>query len=267
MRDPNRPLSDLDDLDEVAVERLLSGGDLDDVPAAHRALADLLTLVGAPATDDELAGEGGARALFVANHRPDAAVSPPGRPRRRRRAAVGAFVVVGCLGVTSGLAAAGTLPGAAQDIAANVLAKVGVSVPGANGHSAGHAGVRGRSADARGHQTDHSPSDAGKGKGKTISSIATTTPATGVDKGSEISDTASDGTSQAGDHSTPSSTPGQATATTSGPRAGAGGPDNGDGRGNGSGRGSPTTTPTTPSTTTSTTTQGGDQSGTDGGRP
>jgi hypothetical protein len=57
----------------------------------------------------------------------------------------GAVVVV-----TGGMAAAatGTLPGAAQDTASSVLAKVGVTVPGPDDHAAAHADSRGESTDA-----------------------------------------------------------------------------------------------------------------------
>jgi hypothetical protein len=46
----------------------------------------------------------------------------------------------------TGLTAAGALPGAAQQAADDALAKVGISVPGPNGHSGDHSNGRGKSA-------------------------------------------------------------------------------------------------------------------------
>jgi hypothetical protein len=67
-------------------------------------------------------------------------------------AATAALVVLG----VGGAAATGSLPGAAQSTAAEALATVGISVPGANGHSAGHA-------DTRGESTTHTSTSTGAG--------------------------------------------------------------------------------------------------------
>ncbi len=67
------------------------------------------------------------------------------------KAAVAAAAILFGVGTA---AAAGALPGAAQDAASDALETVGVSVPGANNHSDGHADTRGKSAD------DHTSSDA-----------------------------------------------------------------------------------------------------------
>lgn len=101
--------------------------------------------------------------------------------------------------LTGGVAAAatGSLPGAAQDTARDMLAKVGVSVPGADEQAGGHTDQRGTSDSASGGQggADHAQS----GKGAQISDLAKG-DATGVDKGALVSGTASDGHSQAGRH-------------------------------------------------------------------
>ena len=94
-----------------------------------------------------------------------------------------------------GVAMAGSLPGAAQDTASELLGKVGVTVPGADEHSAGHADQRGGSEDA----ADEPASSEKDGKGSEVSELATTTDLEGVEKGAAISDEASDGKSQAGE--------------------------------------------------------------------
>ena len=80
-----------------------------------------------------------------------------------------------------GLAAAHALPDPAQHAVSRVFDKVGISVP----------------------DTQHAPTtsvDHPASTGAEISSIATTTDATGVAKGALISSTASGGKSQAGQH-------------------------------------------------------------------
>jgi hypothetical protein len=89
-------------------------------------------------------------------------------------------VAVGALTVaTGGFAFAGALPPPAQDAVSKVLDRVGITVPSA---------------------TDSSDRDHPASTGQEISTIATTTDATGVAKGAEISTVASGGMSQAGEH-------------------------------------------------------------------
>jgi hypothetical protein len=121
------------------------------------------------------------------------------------RTAAAAAVGTGVL-VTGGVAAAatGSLPGAAQDTAREMLAHVGVTVPGADEHSAGRADGRGSSADhvstIGGGAGAPGESAAGQaGKGHVVSEMAKTTDATGVEKGAEISEYASGGHSHAGE--------------------------------------------------------------------
>jgi hypothetical protein len=107
------------------------------------------------------------------------------RPRITAALIAAAFVC------SAGLASAGSLPGATQDIASDMLAKVGITVPGPNDSAGTRPNGRGNSADAPVTLTN-----AGKGGG--ISDLATATEAQGVEKGAAISTVASDGKSQAG---------------------------------------------------------------------
>jgi hypothetical protein len=145
------------------------------------------------------------------------------------RAAVAAGLGAGVLLAAGvGAAAAGALPGAAQDTARTWLDTVGVEVPGPDAHSAGHADRRGRSADAGAAggdatgttetDTDESVEPAGtqdvaeetaevstekelpeaSEHGRTVSETARSTDAEGAAKGAEISGLASDGRSTEG---------------------------------------------------------------------
>ena len=102
-----------------------------------------------------------------------------------------AAVLAAAFAASCGMASAGSLPGAAQDVASEMLAKVGITVPGANDA----AGTR---PDVRGNSTSHPSDPADVGKGSDISELATTTELTGIDKGAAISTAASGGKSRAG---------------------------------------------------------------------
>jgi hypothetical protein len=110
---------------------------------------------------------------------------------------------------TAGLAAAGSLPGAAQDIASEMLAKVGVEVPGPNSKAGSHPNVRGNSGDSSRPQQEQ----ANDGKGSEVSELATSTELEGVEKGAAISSLASGGQSQAGEHGQAGEDHGAAVAT------------------------------------------------------
>ncbi|MGH2659744.1 MAG: hypothetical protein ACRDHS_08790 [Actinomycetota bacterium] len=168
-------------VDEDTADRLLSGlVEPDDAPPGYVDVARMVRAAGSPATAGELAQE--REAVFAAaaavGARPSASVlRTPRRSKmrpKRYRAKVAGLVLVGTLAGTTGLAAAGALPDPAQDVASDVLARVGITVP---------AG-------------DDDPASSGSD----VSGTATTTDATGVDKGAEISSAASGGMSQAGDH-------------------------------------------------------------------
>ena len=104
-----------------------------------------------------------------------------------------AAVFAAAFAASVGMASAGSLPGAAQDVASEMLAKVGITVPGPNDSAGTHPDVRGNST-----SVPIAPADAGKGA--EISELATTTDLTGVEKGAAISTAASGGKSQAGQH-------------------------------------------------------------------
>ena len=195
--------------DHRSTERLITGAGAD--PAdAH--LAGLLDGLRVGPLECELERETRsvahlAAAICVAEGQPQP------RPERgpvntRLRILVAGALVAGALAATSGLAYAGALPGAAQDTAAGVLSRLGISVPGPNSHAGTHPDVRGSSTQASASDSTDQPGDSGsgsdqpqqtgKGKGATISQLARTTTATGRDKGQVISTAASGGKSHAG---------------------------------------------------------------------
>jgi hypothetical protein len=201
-------------IDEQTAEGLLGRAlPPDDAPPAYREVARVIGALTQPPTRSELEHESRAVAAIAAAvastaDSPSRRSSLP-RPVRSRRKTLAA-VAVSCLGLVGGLAAAGAL---------------GTSVPSPNDASDGSS--------TAGEHTPTSvpPGDTGQGgendgqngggvsngKGEEISGLATETDATGVDKGAEISDTASDGMSRAGEEHpggagppVPVSTPGQA---------------------------------------------------------
>lgn len=205
-------------LDDGTADRLLDGSmGSDDAPPEYRGVAGVLSALGRPAAPASPLEESGAVASLAVH----LAGEPAATPRRsivsvrRRMAMLGSTGLIGVAGLTSGLAAAGALPGAAQGVAADMLAKVGVTVPGPDEHSGGHPDVRGRSDEIA--DDDVAPAGSGaegsQGQGAEISELARTTSATGVDKGAAISDAASDGKSRAGEGGPTTSTTGPAAPT------------------------------------------------------
>jgi hypothetical protein len=183
-------------LDPDTADRLLTGSVApEDAPPGYGAVVRLLDAASARASAQELAREGDevrAIAAAVRSFAPPVSTSrrsimpfAPSRPR------VAIAALVAALAATAGMASAGSLPGAAQDLASDILAKLGISVPGPNEHAGGNADVRGKSGSA--------PSTSDRGKGSDISELATTTDLSGVDKGAAISDAASEGKSRAGE--------------------------------------------------------------------
>ena len=182
-------------LDRDTIERMLAGRmGPDDAPPGYSEVARFL-MAAADTTDREalvheaehvalaMALTEGSPASHLSNGRSKDVKSKDVKHKdvkykdvkwRSRRLKVGGLVVVGALVGSTGLAAAGVLPDAAQDAFSNVLDRVGISVPASGDHPAS--------------------------SGEEISEIATTTDSTGVDKGAEISSVASGGVSQAGEH-------------------------------------------------------------------
>ena len=183
-------------LDLDTADRLLAGTVApEDAPPGYANVARLLESAAAEPTADELSRETEVVAMVAAAVRSSSSIHSVS-PRRffmpialSRPRIAAAFVAVS-LACTAGLASAGSLPGAAQDIASSVLSKVGISVPGPNERPGTHPNVRGSSSDASSDTVTRSD----------IAEVATTTDRTGIDKGAEISSAASDGKSQAGQH-------------------------------------------------------------------
>jgi hypothetical protein len=175
-------------LDTDTLDRMLAGGiHPDDAPPGYSEVARVLLAV-AEATDKaEPVHETAhvALAMELVQQRSPVSASSNQRSNRRSRSAtsrthrgkIGGLVVIGALIGSTGLAAAGVLPDAAQDALSKVLDKVGITVPAGSDHPA-------------------SP-------GKELSGVATATDATGGGKGAGISSVASGGNSKAGQHGAP----------------------------------------------------------------
>jgi hypothetical protein len=173
-------------LEETVVDQLLDGRLApEDVPPGFADVVGLVRALSLPPTAAELAlqvvaveatlTELALRPAPRGSKAPVAASSRKWSARSRFfRTKVASLVLAGTLVGTTGLAVAGALPAPLQDAASNVLAKVGISVPTSDSHPAS--------------------------SGEEISKIATTTDATSVDKGAEISTTASGGQSKAGQY-------------------------------------------------------------------
>jgi hypothetical protein len=205
MRDPLQ-------LDDGTVDRLLGGMLVDDAPPSYRRVAELLCTLTAAPTADELSSERQAVTTITAQQ----VVAHSSPPRRRttvkRRLQLTGAALVGSATLFVGLGAAGALPGAAQGVASDVLATVGVSAPSPDAHAGVHPDTRGRSDDTPSAtstdagtdaSTGASANSAGSNTGATVSGIATDDSTTGIDKGQAVSDAASGGMSQAGDHGAP----------------------------------------------------------------
>lgn len=181
-------------IDADTADRLLAGSVApEDAPPGYAGVVVLLATAAGDEVEDNLLREEETIAVVAEIVR----LSQTQRSRRPRRSFVQrlkfatAFVTIALAG-TIGLAFAGSLPGAAQDVASSMLAKVDVSVPGPNSNAGDHPNVRGKSSEA--------PTVSSSGKGSEISDLATSTDLTGVDKGAAISTLASDEKSQAGQH-------------------------------------------------------------------
>lgn len=193
-------------LDTDTADRLLAGAIAPaDAPPGYADVARLLEAVSDEAVPEELDREAETVRIVAAvvhssldarSESPRKSLMPVALPRPRMTAAV----IAAALACSAGLASAGALPGAAQEVASSMLAKVGISVPGANENAGTHPDERGTSS-----TITHATSDSTAGQGAEISDLARTTDLTGVDKGAAISTEASNGKSHAGQHSGASS--------------------------------------------------------------
>jgi hypothetical protein len=177
-------------------------------------VAAVLAAAAAPTEPGPQPGEAAALAAFRA-----AAPTPNRRTRMfpSLKAAAVAATATGAL-LTGGVAVAatGALPGAAQDTARTMLGTVGVTVPGPADAAGTHPATRGKSAATATESAAPAaaPATAAAAKGQAVSGLATTTDATGRDKGAAISALASEGRSKAGlPHPTPTESTTAATTT------------------------------------------------------
>lgn len=158
--------------------------------------------------------------------------SPADHPRRRMQsrttaklAAAAALSAMSLVGGGYAVAATGTLPGAAQQVARDALGTVGVTVPGPADQAAEATATRGSSVEAKAAAeakqaeatAEATATTEANAHGKAVSGLATTTTLTGAEKGAAISDLASGGKSRPGEDevtaaATPTPTP-TATAT------------------------------------------------------
>ncbi len=193
-------------LDIETADRLLAGQVLPaDAPPGYEAVASLLNGLRANEEERVRRHENTVPELMTGGRSPLLETkSTPRRSSLNRFKLAGAAVAC-ALACTTGLAFAGSLPGAAQDVASSVLSKVGVTVPGPSEKAGTHPSVRGNSSpdvavSGRAEENDGAAAKSGEGKGAEISELATTTELTGVEKGAAVSTLASGGKSQAGQH-------------------------------------------------------------------
>lgn len=207
-------------LDLDTADRLLAGRVLpSDAPPGYEAVAALLHALRAPDEEHVFAPQDTADTLGKDGRSSLLNTMSASRRSTLHRFKLAGAAFAGALICTTGLAFAGTLPGAAQDVASSMLSKVGVSVPGPNENAGTHPSVRGSLspdvADANVAEAKDEAAENGTGKGAEISGLATTTDLSGVDKGAAISTLASGGKSQAGQHGEATEAHGGATAEAS----------------------------------------------------
>jgi hypothetical protein len=178
-------------IDEGTLDRLMQGRILpDDAPPGYSDVASILVAAASPPSQEEL--------RMQASHVVAARDAIDRRTRRFGSGTLGlaaGLLLLGALVLIPGLAVARVLPDPAQHAVTTVLERVGISIPASTNHPT---------------PVPHSPSHSGPhpaSTGSEISSIATTTDATGVAKGAEISSLASDGKSRAGQHGQASTAP------------------------------------------------------------
>jgi hypothetical protein len=191
-------------LDIDTADRLLAGQVLPaDAPPGYEAVASLLNGLRANEEERVRRHENTVPELMKGGRSPQLETNSTPRRSTLHRFKLAGAAVACALACTTGLAFAGSLPGAAQDVASSMLSKVGVTVPGPNEKAGTHPSVRGSSSpdvavSGRAEENDNAAANNGEGKGAEVSDLATTTELTGVEKGAAISTLASGGKSQAG---------------------------------------------------------------------
>jgi hypothetical protein len=186
-------------LDIETADRLLAGSvPAEDAPPGYAHVTTLLTSAAESVGPDSSEHGETLVMLLAAVRTSQTKTTPPARRSSVYRWKLASALATTVLACTTGLAFAGSLPGAAQDIASSMLDKAGITVPGPNENAGTHPAMRGSS--TTDGTTTESTSDAEitSGKGSEISQLATTTELTGIDKGAAISTLASGGQSKAG---------------------------------------------------------------------
>jgi len=158
-------------LDERTADRMADGTmAIDDAPPGFQGVACVIGVLGAPATDAEGVGSDDAVAAMVAVLTLESGRTPsPGRTPMRKRtfARLAAVSTVGTLALFGALGAAGALPGAAQDVASNVLSPLGLDVGNPNGNAEPHPDTRGQSTEHNEASDADAPDDASSPSGTT----------------------------------------------------------------------------------------------------
>jgi hypothetical protein len=195
--DPTTPAGDFWGIDELDLLLAQPG----DGPVAR-----ILAAAGAPSDTGHQPSEDAAIAAFRA------AFSVPADDKPRflggrmsRRVAAAALMSGLVLSGGAAAAAAGILPGPVQQTAKDALAKVGLTVPGPNDHSA-KPGTTTPAPVPSAEPTPGAPG-ASPGKGSEASDLAHSTTTAGVDKGAAVSGATSNGKSQAGQQGKAGTTP------------------------------------------------------------
>jgi hypothetical protein len=201
-------------LDSNTADRLLAGDIAPkDAPPGYAEVAAVVRAALSDPEADELDDEAKMVAVLTLSLRQSSSGLAPKRSSMSfsvTPSRISAALVATLIACTVGLASAGTLPGEAQEIASDMLAKVGISVSDPNENAGTNPGVRGPS--------EVTPS-AGE-KGNAISQLATGDELSGLDKGVAISTVASEGKSQAGMHRSPAGAAGGQPALVARPNEG-----------------------------------------------
>lgn len=189
-----------------------------DEPALDPRVREIFAAAAAPVeTTSPLSGEEAALAAFRTSTR-RTSKSPMLSALVSAKTAVAAAIGAGVM-LTGGVgaAAAGILPGAAQQTASTVLETVGISVPAGDG-----ADNNGRPEQTPGDRADENANPRGSEEaevppaadhGKRVSETAKNSTADGAHKGRDIARVASDGRAKSGDHGSAGEHHGQAQAS------------------------------------------------------
>jgi hypothetical protein len=139
-------------LDDRSVNRLLNGEvTAEDAPPGYARVAALLSAARPVPATTELPLEAAMVSVMQSAISTEAPLASTSTRRKKMlgkvlSAKAAALAGVVMLTATGAAAATGSLPGAAQQVASDALAKVGISVPGPNSHAGEHPDSRGSSA-------------------------------------------------------------------------------------------------------------------------